>query len=301
MELTRQKELVAGATAWFDGKLKTIITDSRRRYRMQLKDAKERSSRGLSTIPSTKSTSAVDRYVERLAIEMFQDPDSIAFTSKSAFDPAKDVGGQLLTQDFIYRSSGQNGMFPFFTWHQASSLAGAVDGLEACMVWWRHEAYDEPETTYLHLGQPVDKATYDKYRQVMPEDFQKMKGAKSTVTCDTWWIDQLEPGSDIIWDPTVGLLNVELGQFVRVKLSRTIDQIKAMAAAGVIDKSKATDEVLKKHQKTAGSTTQYYLNGDKTVDNGKDVDLKDHNGVDLNIMFYKEHGCWEVQFSLSPS
>jgi hypothetical protein len=91
VELTRQKELVAGATAWFDGKLKTIITDSRRRYRMQLKDASERSSRGLSTIPSTKSTSAVDRYVERLAIEMFQDPDSISFTSKSAFDPEREL------------------------------------------------------------------------------------------------------------------------------------------------------------------------------------------------------------------
>lgn len=298
MELTRQKELVAGATAWFDGKLKTIITDSRRRYRMQLKDAKERSSRGLSTIPSTKSTSAVDRYVERLAIEMFQDPDSISFTSKSAFDPEKDIGGRLLTQDFIYRSSGQNGMFPFFTWHQASSLAGAVDGLEACMVWWRHEGYDEPETSYLYMGQPVDQATYDKYRRVMPEDFQKVKGSKRVVTCDTWWIDQLEPGADIIWDPTVGLLNVELGQFVRVKLSRTIDQIKAMAAAGIIDKSKATDEVLKKHQKTQGSVTTYSLNGDKTVDNGKDVDLKDHNAVDLNVMFYKEHGCWYVCFSL---
>ena len=298
MELSRQKELVSSAQAWFDGKLKTIITDSRRRYRMQLKDAKDRSSRGLSTIPSTKSTSAVDRYVERLAIEMFQDPDSISFTSKTAFDPDKDIGGRLLTQDFIYRSSGQNGMFPFFTWHQASSLAGAVDGLEAALVWWRHESYNEPTEEYLHLGKPIDKAVYDKYRNVMPDDFQKVKGSKKYVTCDTWWIDQLEPGLDIIWDPTVGLLNVELGQFVRLKLRRTVDQLKAMAEIGILDKAKVTDETLKKYQKTPGSSLTYTINGDKTVDNGKDVDLKDHNGVDLNVMFYKENNCWKVSFSL---
>ncbi len=298
MELSRQKELVSSAQAWFDGKLKTIITDSRRRYRMQLKDAKDRSSRGLSTIPSTKSTSAVDRYVERLAIEMFQDPDSISFTSKTAFDPDKDIGGRLLTQDFIYRSSGQNGMFPFFTWHQASSLAGAVDGLEAALVWWRHESYSEPTEEYLHLGKPIDKAVYDKYRNVMPDDFQKVKGSKKYVTCDTWWIDQLEPGLDIIWDPTVGLLNVELGQFVRLKLRRTVDQLKAMAEIGILDKAKVTDETLKKYQKTPGSSLTYTINGDKTVDNGKDVDLKDHNGVDLNVMFYKENNCWKVSFSL---
>lgn len=298
MQLSRQKELVSSAQAWFDGKLKTIITDSRRRYRMQLKDAKDRSSRGLSTIPSTKSTSAVDRYVERLAIEMFQDPDSISFTSKTAFDPDKDIGGRLLTQDFIYRSSGQNGMFPFFTWHQASSLAGAVDGLEAALVWWRHESYSEPTEEYLHLGKPIDKAVYDKYRNVMPDDFQKVKGSKKYVTCDTWWIDQLEPGLDIIWDPTVGLLNVELGQFVRLKLRRTVDQLKAMAEIGILDKAKVTDETLKKYQKTPGSSLTYTINGDKTVDNGKDVDLKDHNGIDLNVMFYKENNCWKVSFSL---
>jgi hypothetical protein len=298
LELSKQKELVSSAQSWFDGKLKTIITDSRRRYRMQLKDAKDRSSRGLSTIPSTKSTSAVDRYVERLAIEMFQDPDSISFTSKTAFDPEKDIGGRLLTQDFIYRSKAKNGMFPFFTWHQASSLAGAVDGLEAALVWWRHESYDEPTVGYLHLGQPVDKAIYDQYRNVMPESFTKVKGSNKVVTCDTWWIDQLEPGKDIIWDPTVGLLDVELGQFVRIKLSRTIDQLRSMADAGILDKSKTTDEVLKKYQKPAGSSLTYTLNGDKTVDNGKDVDLKDHNAVDLNVMFYKERNCWHVSFSL---
>lgn len=296
MELTRQKELVAGAQAWFDGKLKTIITDSRRRYRMQLRDAKDRSSRGLSTIPSTKSTSAVDRYTDRLAIEYFQDPDSISFTSKTAFDPAKDIGGRLLTQDFIYRSKRT---FPFFTWHQASSLAGAVDGLEAAMVWWRHEGYDEPTTTHLHMGQPIDKATYDQYKNMMPDSFSKVKGTKRVTTCDTWWIDQLEPGKDIIWDPTVGLLDVELGQFVRVKLSRTIDQLRAMATTGTLDKSKVTDEVLKKYQKTGSiSTGTYTLNGDKTVDNGRDVDLKDHNAVELNVFFYKQDCCWYVSFSL---
>lgn len=302
MELTRQKELAESAQTWFDGKLKTVITENRRRYRMQLKDAKDRTDRGLSAIPSTKSTSAVDRYVERLAIEMFQDPDSISFTSKSAFDPEKDLGGRILTQDFIYRAGtdGQGGgTFPFFTWHQASSLAGAVDGVEAAIVWWRHEAYKEPVTEYATAtGQPVDKATYDKYSKLMPDTFVEVKSERKTVVADTWWIDQLEPGKDIVWDPTIGLLDVELGQFVRVKLQRTIDQLQAMGEVGILDKSKLTDENLKKHQKTPASSLTYSLSGDKTVDNGQDVDLKGHNTIELTVFFYKEKCRWYVCFSL---
>lgn len=296
MELTRQKELAEAAQEWFDGRFKTVITENRRRYRMQLKDSKDRTDRGLSAIPSTKSTSAVDRYVERLAIEMFQDPDSISFTSKSAFDPAKDIGGRILTQDFIYR---RDRTFPFFTWHQASSLAGAVDGVEAAIVWWRHEAYKEPITEYADAtGRPVDKSTYDKYRRIMPEAFQKVETERKTVVADTWWIDQLEPGKDIIWDPTIGLLDIELGQFVLVKLHRTIGQLQAMGDAGILDKGKLTNELLKKHQKTPADSLTYSLSGDKTVDNGQDVDLKGHNSVELGVFFYKEKCRWYVCFSL---
>lgn len=296
MELTRQKELAGAAQTWFDGKFKTVVTENRRRYRMQLKDAKERKDRGLSTLPSTKSTSAVDRYVERLAIEMFQDPDSISFTSKSAFDPEKDIAGRILTQDFIYRSKRT---FPFFTWHQASSLAGAVDGVEACMCWWRMEAYDVPETVYSHVtAGPVDKETYDRYAALMPGEFTAAQTSRKVKVVDTWWIDQLEPGKDIIWDPTIGLLDVELGQFVRVKLHKSIDQLKAMAAIGILDPAKLTDDVLKKNQKTPASSTTYSLSGDKTVDNGQDVDLKGHNTVELTVFFYKENCRWYVCFSL---
>lgn len=301
MLLTRRKELCQSAqSGFFDGKLKTIQTESRRRYRMQIKDGKDRTDRGLSAIPSTKSTSAVDRFVERLAIEMFQDPDSLSFTNNSAIDPEKDFASLILTQDFIYRSSGQNGMFPFFTWHQASSLTGAVDGLEAALVWWRHEAYMEPQVTYTTIdGQPVDEATYKQYKNLMPEAFVKVKGEKKTVVTDTWWIDSLEPGKDIIWDPTVGLLDVELGQFVLVRLNKTVDQIKAMGDSGVLDKSKLTDELLKKHQKTAVTNTLILSRtGNKTVDNGQEVDLKDHNTIGLECFFYKEGCRWYVAFSL---
>lgn len=301
MELTRRKELCQSAQAgFFDGKLKTIQTESRRRYRMQVKDSKDRTDRGLSAIPSTKSTSAVDRFVERLAIEMFQDPDSISFTNNSALDPAQDFASLILTQDFIYRSSGQNGMFPFFTWHQASSLTGAVDGLEAALVWWRHEAYTEPETTYSTLdGKPVTAEEYKLYSRLMPDSFVKTKGTKKTVITDTWWVDSLEVGKDVIWDPTPGLLDVELGQFVRVLLNKSIDQIKAMGESGVLDKSKLTDEILKKYQKTAATNTLILSrSGNKTVDNGQDVDLKDHNTVELEVFFYKEGCRWYVAFSL---
>lgn len=297
MDLTKQKELAGSAQSFFDGKFKTTITDNRRRYRMQLKDAKERTDRGLSAIPSTKTTSAVDRYVERLAIEMFQDPDSISFTSKSAFDPLKDIGGRILTQDFIYRSKAQNGLFPFFTWHQASALAGAVDGVEACLVWWRREAYSEPQTTYLTKdGQPVDEQTYKLYSKIMPDAFTVDKTPRSIVTSDTWWIDQLEPGKDIIWDPTIGLLNVELGQFVLVKLRKTPDQLREMQTAGIL--KGIDDDLLKKHQKTPGSSLTYSLSGDKLADNGQDVDLKDKNTVELQVFFYKESCRWYVCFSL---
>lgn len=297
MELTKQKELAGSAQSWFDGKFKTTVTDNRRRYRMQLRDSKERTDRGLSAIPSTKSTSAVDRYCERIAIEYFQDPDSISFTSKSAFDPTKDIGGRILTQDFIYRSKAQNGLFPFFTWHQASALAGAVDGVEACMVWWRHEVYSEPQTTYLTAdGQPVDKQTYDLYRRVMPDAFTVDKTPRTVTTSDTWWIDQLEPGKDIIWDPTIGLLNVELGQFVLVKLRKTPDQLREMQKAGILHS--ITDELIKKHQTPGVSATTYSLSGDKLADNGQDVNLKDKNTVELQVFFYKESCRWYVCFSL---
>lgn len=297
MQLTAQKELAGNAQSWFDGKFKTVITENRRRYRMQLKDAKDRTDRGLSAIPSTKSTSAVDRYVERLAIEMFQDPDSISFTSKSAFDPAKDIGGQLLTQDFIYRSKAKNGMFPFFTWHQASALAGAVDGVEAALVWWRYEAYEEPTTRYTTAdGQEVDQAVYDRYKKFAPELFRKEKSSVKTVVSDTWWIDQLEPGKDIIWDPTINLLDVELGQFVYVKLRKTGDQLRAMQKAGIL--RGITTELIKKHQKTPSSALTYTLSGDKSLDNGQDVDLKDHNTCELGVFFYKEGCRWYVCFSM---
>lgn len=299
MELTRRKELAGTSQAWFDGKLKTIMTESRRRYRMQLKDKKDRESRGLSAIPSTKSTSAVDRYCTALSMEMFQDPDSISFTNNSALDPDKDFASGILTQDFIYRSSGQNGMFPFFTWHQVSSLAGAVDGLEAAMVWWRYEAYKTPRTDYTYMGQPVDKSVYDQYAKLMPGSFAKVKAEDTTVVTDTWWIDQLEPGKDILWDPTVGLLDVELGQFVLVRLQKSIDQIQALATAGVLDASKVTADELKKYQKPSASNSIVLSRGaDRTIDNGKDVDLKDHNTVELEVFFYKEGCRWYVAFSL---
>lgn len=296
MELARRKELADTAQAWFDGKFKTVVTENRRRYRMQLKDKKDRTDRGLSAIPSTKSTSAVDRFVERLAVEMFQDPDSISFTAKAAFDPTKDIAARILTQDFIYRS---NHTFPFFTWHQASSLAGAVDGVEAALVWWRYETYTEKGKAYQHIsGQPVDEETYRTYSKLMPDEFNETETEEKYVVADTWWIDQLEPGKDIVWDPTVGLLDVELGQFVYLKLSRSIDQLRAMGEQGILDKAKLTDEMLKKHQKTSASTTTYSLSGDKTVDNGQDVDLKDHNTVELGVFFCKMGCRWHVHFSL---
>ena len=307
MDLQQQKKFVESAQTWFDGKLKSIILDNRRRYRMQTTRSEERRKLGLSNIPSTKTTATIDRYVERALIEYHQDPEAISFTSTAVGDTQKDQWASWLTSIFRYRANNPVQYFDFFNWNQSSLLAGAADGFECALVRWERQAYNEEITEYAVGSQPVDKAVFDQYSAVFPEMFVENKVSKPVVSVDTWWIDQLEPGKDVIWDPNIPLLDVNLGQFCMVRLRKSPDDVKNMAEIGILDKSKVTDEVLRKFQNANGGTffnqstvgtNNYTYRADRTVDNPEDVNLQEMNPVELCCVFFRQGNRWMCQFNL---
>lgn len=299
MELERQRQLAKTARDWFDNELKTTIKDNRRRYNMKLKDESQRKSRDLSCLPSTKSTAAVDRFVESSLIVYHTDPDSISFTPKAAKDPVLDGWAKWLTEIFSYRAEND---FPFFTWHHSSLNAGGVDGLEAALVWWRKESYTENVTKYRTFtnGQwsEVPKQAYDQYSSTMPELFSATDEAVETVSLDTFWIDQLEPGVEVFWDPNIPLLNVNLGQFGLVKLWRSPDDLRNLASRGIINP--IDDEDLKAFQKSNPYSNDSLGLAESERENSftTNADLGDKNLVELWMFFDKEAGRWGVQFSL---
>lgn len=306
MKLSEQVDMVRTASIFFDGKLNKIIEDNRRRYRMKLKDEKDRTSRGLSSLPSTKSTAAVDRFVERSIIEYHQDPDAISFTSKSVGDPQKDQWARLLSEVFRYRSKSTNNGFNFYLWNQASLTACAVDGLECALFRWEKDTYKEKITKYLALKadgstQEVPEEVYKQNSLIFPEMFQKQEVENEVVCTDTFMIDQLEPGKDIVWDPKIPLLDIQRAEFVCVFLDKSIQDIKNMAAVGLIDK--VSDEGLKSFQKTGQKTTipvgAGTSSGDtRTVENPDNLDLDVLNRVRLWLFFYKEGNRKMLQYSL---
>lgn len=305
MDLAKQKKLVDAAVSWFDQKVKPSITDSRRRYDMKLKDEKERINRELSALPSTKSAAASDRFVERLALELFQSPDSISFTAKVTRpevpgQPSPDQLTSLLTQDFIYRAENT---FDFFTWHQASALAGVVDGIEAAMVRWGKKSYKEKIPKYFTIGDDgskteITKDVYDQVSAAMPHRVVTEEVEQEVVCEDTWLIDQLEPGRDVIWDPKVPFLDVQKGQFVNVMLDRTLDDVLNLAAAGIIDP--ITKEDLEGYQRNGSNDAS--SNGEVNETTGtsrtEDVDLQDKNLIRLWYFFYEEGNRKYLQISI---
>lgn len=269
MELSRQKQLVDSFYTWYDTGLKGIVADNRRRYRMQMLDGAEREERGLSALPSTKSASVSDRFREKALLEYHENIDSISYTSKALNDITKEELCRWLTEIFIYRSQNT---FPFFSWHSSSLLACAVDGIEAAMVWWRREAIQKTSVVMGPLGMPTETT-------------------QSIPVRDTWWIDQLMPGRDVVWDPKIPYLDVNLGQYAMVKLRKSLDECSTLSTNGVFDIQTDFSE----HQ-TSGIDTQ--ADWGKTARDVDQVDLGDKNLIEVWCFFFKENNEWLCQFSL---
>ena len=269
MELKRQNQLVESFYTWYHSGLANVIADNRRRYRMQMVDEADRSKRGLSALPSTKSASVSDRFREKALLEYHENVDSISYTSKAVNDITKEELCRWLTEIFVYRSQNT---FPFFSWHSASLLAGAVDGIEAAMVWWRREATTKNRVVINTLGLPQEMI-------------------EPVIVRDTWWIDQLMPGRDVVWDPTVAYMDVNLGQFAMVRMKRSIEEAEGMAKARIFD----IPVEWKQYQRK-----QYEREQDQntTVAKPDNMDMGDKQLLDIWCFFSKENNTWNCQFSI---
>jgi hypothetical protein len=289
--LTRQETFNDSFGTWFDGQLKPTIDDNRRRYAMEVEDIEERTELGLSSFASTKSTSVVDRAVERAIMEYHGEEGAISFTAKNAGDKNMDFLAAIHTENFRIRSGF--GYFNFPTWNAVSLTAGFVDGIEAAMVSWKKESYTDKRTAYsridLQTGQPVEisKEEYEEQQIFMPEIFFEEEVEEEVPVVDTWWIDQLLPGENVLWDPKAPLLDADKGQCCLVKVERTIDQILEMGAMGVIDK--ITREELEEYQDAE--------QGDD-FESDDSPDLDEWNTVEMWIWFEKKDALWHVEFSI---
>jgi hypothetical protein len=119
-----------------------------------------------------------------------------------------------------------------------------------------------------------------------------MEKEEEQVLVDSWWIDQLKPGEDILWDIKAPLLDLNLGSKVLVKLRRTIGEIDQLHEAGVFDKKYKAEE-LKAYQKNEPSTDQGTTAGDT-----QGIDLDDLNRCEVWLYFSKEKGRWTAAFSV---
>lgn len=295
IELQRQKQLKESFDNFYTRRLKPVIDDSRDRYNMVLKDKAEREARQLSALPSTKSTSIVDGYVENALFEYSNSPDAISFTARNSYDQVAVDMAQLLTQNFIYRADNTA---DFLLWHEMSLRAGAVDGIECAMASWVKESYleDQPGFAFIdESGQPnpVDEQTFFQNAPFDPR-FIPYNWQKERVTRDTWQVDQLMLGRDVFYDPSVRLLNVNRGQFAGVILQKTVADILNYSKQGIFN-AEITEESLKKHQKTGYDDITTLLG---EFSDGKDTDLQDKNLIPLCIFFYKQDNKWLCQFSL---
>lgn len=295
--IKKQQDFESEYYTWFDSGLKQHLDDNRRRYRMDVEDKEEREARGLSALPSTKSTSVVDSAVERALLDYHSDPESITFTSKSVDDPNKDMFAAWLTKVFQYRAAHT---FPFFTWHNASLTAAFTDGLEAAMVSWKKEAYTKKITKYVDLlaGQEVEPTIFRQASKLDPNRFKKQDIEQEVIVKDTWWIDQLRPGAELLWDFKIPYLDINLGEVALVKLYRSVDEILKMADAGIIDKIKREDVV--QHQAT-GQTTRFNSDTTLTTVDPNYISLGTYDKVELRVFFEKIDCQWYVSFILGNS
>lgn len=296
--LKQQTDFESQFHTWFSSGLKDILDDNRRRYRMELEDRDERLERGLSALPSTKSTSVVDKAVERALMDYHTDPDSLSYTAKAVNDPVKDILANILTKDFEYR---RENTFPFFTWHTSSLTAGFADGLEAAMVWWKKEAYSESRSTYIEpmSGEEIPEEQVELIRaeygdEGLDEILEKQTVTDEIVTTDTWWIDQLKPGEQLLWDFKVPLMNINLGQVCLVKVYKTVDEILQLSKQGIFDKVKEED--IKAH---LGSPDYKMIDSTATVGDVNMEDLGEYNRAEVWYFFRKEGCRWQVSFSVA--
>lgn len=286
--LEKQRQFEDRAKTYFDTYYRPTIDKARDAYAMILEDEEERRARGLSAIPSTKSTSVVDRAVERAITEYHGDPDAISYTAKLGGDPKKDLLAKWHTELFKYRSKNT---FPFMVWHAASLTAGFVDGVECAMLSWKKEAYTEKVKKYFtfnQMGQPseVPEEVYKEQSKAFPEYFFEEEFEEEAKTVDTWWIDQLKPGDDVLWDFKIPNLDVNMGQALLVKVERSVDAIVQMGKRGIIDEI-SREEV------------EEYRKADKDLEDGQDeADMGDYNLVPVWLWFEKVDSRWNVSFSI---
>lgn len=294
MELQRQRDLETSFFVWFNSGLKKTIDDNRRRYRMEMADAEERIKHSLSVLPSVKSTTIVDSAVDRAIQEYHQDPDAQSFTAKVKGDIAKEQQCRWLTEIVKYR---MRRTFRYFTWHRKSIKAGFTDGIEAALVSWKHATKKKTTRIYSFTDstgqiQPTSKEDYDKYNKLI-EGYSYEDVKSDYVVSDTWWIDQLMPGRDVIWDMKAPLMDVNLGQFCLVKLSMSLEDVKNQQKNKVFNA--ISDEMLEKYQKIGISA---HSDLTTTARNPEQIDLSDLNHLQVWVFFDREDNDWGVQFSL---
>jgi hypothetical protein len=292
---TEATEFNSQYMSWYDDGLKKILDDNRRRYNMQLKDAKVRKDLGLSALPSTKSTSAVDRAVEKALMEYHGEPDAIQFGQRGVFNKTITDKARLLTEIFNYRCDNT---FPFFSFHSLSLTAGYTDGLEAAMVSWVKESYKEKVEKFIYDDgsgpQEIDEQTFLLAHETHPQFVKVEKDEQEVVTKDTFWIDLLKPGEGICWDVKIPYLDLELCQRVLVKRSSSIDFLKSLHKNGILNKFDL--KAIQAYQTTTYSDydePEFLTAADPvTADFGK------LNHVNLWLFFKKINCRWHVQFSV---
>ena len=316
MELNKQVDLVQRFRSWWEGgtgsqgaSVKNVIEDNRRRYRMLLTDYNERIERGLSALPSTKSVSAVDNAVIDTIQEYFE-TDAITFTAQDTGDINKDHLAKWLTEIFRYRC---NNTFPFWVWMIQSLKSGYVDGMECAFVRWRKESYEHPETHYYNLasGQEISKDEYkagiaagditvDDITISADDVFHKESIKTIRVTKDTWHIDQLKPGENVLWDFKSPVLDVNEGMWCIVISSVTKEEIMQNSKRGIF--KRGINESDLEPFVDAGGSNQIrqadYTDYTALATDPDSIDMGEHNRIELWTVFEKVDACWHVSFSL---
>lgn len=307
--LKRANDFEEQFNGWFTSAFKPLIDDSRARYRMVLADAKERKERNLSALPSTKSTEVVDKAKESALVEYHKDPKSLSYTSPNTQNPQANQFAAWLTALFHNRANDIKG-FPFFTWHDGDLKAVFADSITAAMVSWRKESYTVKKTIYRDniKNVEVDEAEYKAAKgqwaeiislnPLMPpfEVAFTKETIEETVVCkDTWWIDSLKPGENVLWDFKAPFLDANQGQACMVKIRRTVDEIMDMAEKGIFDKisREKVESYLSTETSTATSSDPSAI-----APSTKTSDLGDMNRVEVWIFWEKVKFRWMVSFSI---
>lgn len=304
-DLKRQRDLSEQFESWFagggqeGGGLKEALVKNRARYRMQLEDEAERLERGLSALPSTKSVSVVDNFVIDAIEEYHGEKDAISYTAKESKNTEKDDLAKWLTAIIQYRMEHT---FPFATWHLQSLKCGSADGMEAAMISWKKESYMEPEKKFVYNTpqgpQEISEQAYVLESAMNPETVAEIEYEKEYTVTDTWWIDQLKPGENLLWDFKNPILDLNSGEWCMVVLNRSPNEIKQLRDRGVFDKlpkGKKGDAVIEKYQDTRQTD---YIDSHGVATDPETVDVEEYNRVPIWLFFSKEGCQWKCSFSI---